>query len=656
MTTIDEPPTRASAGIEQPTATAWEPVAVALRHRPPQTAIDPDTEHHWLRRLLPLVRVRRGVLVLGITTGVIALGVQVAVPAVARSGIDAVVADDRGRLHVLVAVLIGLGVARLIFGGVYRYALFALAWGIETDLRALVYDHLTRLSFSYYDRTQSGQVISRANSDIRSIQLLFAFGPLVLMSCLTFVAAFGYMLTIHVGLTLVSLSTLPGVFVLGVKLRNEAFPLSWITQARMAEVATIVDENVNGIRVVKSFAAEERQIRTLARAAQRLQWSSVEVMLSRARYNPLIEALPRVGTALVLLYGGWLAIDGAVTVGTLFAFAAYVIMLQAPFRMLGFLLLQSQRASASAQRIYEVLDAPPEIVDRPGAIDLIDPEGRVSFDDVHFSYRRAVVPSEDASPDNTIDNTIDDAADAGRVAVLDGFTMHVSPGERVAVVGRTGSGKSTITRLLARFYDADAGAVRIDDNDVRDLTLASLRHHVGIVTDEPFLFSASVHDNIAYARPDADRADVVAAATAAQADEFICRLDDGYDTVVGERGYTLSGGQRQRIAIARVLLANPRILVLDDATSAIDVRVEEQIHDALVALMQDRTTIIIAHRLSTIALANRVVLVEGGRVVATGTHAELLRTEPRYVAILADAGATDGDAPDALPDSPGQAG
>lgn len=638
MTTVDRPPTRGDRGAP---ASPWEPVAVELRHRPPEVGIDPDRDRHWLARLLPLVRVRTGVLVVGVVTGVIALVVQVAVPAVARSGIDAVIEGDRSRLNLLVAVLIGLGVARLLFGGVYRYALFALAWGVETDLRALVYDHLTRLSFSYYDRTQSGQVISRANSDIRSIQLLFAFGPLVLMSCLTFVVAFGYMLTIHVWLTLVSLSTLPGVFVLGMKLRNESFPLSWITQARMAEVATIVDENVNGIRVVKSFAAEERQIRTLARAARRLEWSSVETMLARARYNPLIEALPRVGTALVLLYGGWLAIEDQVTVGTLFAFAAYIIMLQAPFRMLGFLLLQSQRASASALRIYEVLDTPPEIVDRPGAVDLVEPEGRIRFDDVHFAYPRGATATATDAADPADDTEVGERSSGrGNVAVLDGLSLDVAPGERVAIVGATGSGKSTITRLLARFYDVDAGSVSIDGHDVRELTLASLRHHVGIVTDEPFLFSATVHDNIAYARPDADRSDVIAAATAAAADEFIRSLADGYDTVVGERGYTLSGGQRQRIAIARVLLADPRVLVLDDATSAIDVRVEEEIHHGLARLMHERTTIIIAHRLSTIALADRVVLIDAGRVVATGTHTELLGSEPRYVAILADAGAS----------------
>ena len=523
---------------------------------------------------------------------------------------DAAIEGNRGALWIVFGLTAAFGVGRLVFGGVYRYQLFKLGWNVETDLRAIMYEHLTRLSFSYYDRTQSGEVISRANSDIRSLQLLLAFGPLISMNVLMFVMALGFMVYVHPWLALVALAPLPGVYWFGLQFRNQVFPLSWVTQARMADLATIVDENVNGTRVVKSFAAEERQIALLGRSAQRIYWTNVEIANSRSRWNPLIESLPRLGTAMVVLYGGWLAIEGVVSIGTLLAFSAYVIMLQVPFRMAGFMLMQGQRASAAAQRIYEILDEPPEIVDSPTAVDIVDPRGQVDFEGVSFGY----------NPDTP---------------VLDDFNLHVEPGERVAIVGSTGTGKSTVARLLDRFYDVDGGSVRIDGLDVRDVTLRSLRHTVGLVLDEPFLFSASVHENIAYGRPDASRADVVTAATAAQAHGFIGELSHGYDSVVGERGYTLSGGQRQRIAIARTLLANPKVLVLDDATSAIDVTVEEAIHQALQELMADRTTIIIAHRLSTISLAERVVVLDQGRVANMGTHAELLATDPHYVEILA---------------------
>ena len=268
------------------------------RHRFPTATIDPDRSLGWMRRLLPLVRAHRRAMVIGIVTGVVALVLQVAVPALARSAIDATRAGDRGDLRQWVVLLLVAGVGRFVFGAVYRYALFELAWSVETDLRALLYAHLTTLSFSYYDRTQSGQVISRANSDIRSIQVLLAFGPLVLMSVLAFVVAFGFMLSIHVPLTLVALSTLPGVYFFGQRLRNVAFPLTWVSQARMAEMATIVDENVNGTRVVKSFAAEQRQVDLLARSADHLRWANVEAIRARARYNPWVEALPRLGMAL----------------------------------------------------------------------------------------------------------------------------------------------------------------------------------------------------------------------------------------------------------------------------------------------------------------------------------------------------------------------
>ena len=592
-----------------------EPVAVARRYPPPRASIDPDQSRSWLARLLPLVAAHRVVFGGSVALALVAMLAQVAIPAVIREAIDRAVATESSPLWPFVVAVLVIGVGRALITFVFRYGLYRTAFQIETDLRVLIYDHLSRLSFSFYDRTQSGQLISRANSDIRSVQLFLVFAPMISMTALMFVVAVIFMLSIHPLLTLVAIAPLPGVYLLGKRLRDEVFPLSWITQSRLADVASLVDENINGVRVVRSFAAERSQLNRLADAAVGVRWAGIRTIDARARYNPIIENLPRVGTLGVLVYGGWLVIDGQITEGTLFAFATYVLMLQAPFRTLGLFLMLGQRARASAARIYEVLDTEPEIVDRPDAQHLPRSTGPIVFDDVTFAYpgRR---PDDDE--------------------VLRHFTLRIEPGETVALVGRTGSGKSTVGRLLARFYDVTDGSVTIDGHDVRDVTQLSLRRSVGVVADDPFLFSASLADNIAYARPDADRRDVVAAATAAQAHEFIARLPDGYDEVVGERGYTLSGGQRQRVSLARGLLANPPILILDDATSAIDVHVEEKIHDALTQQLSGRTTIVIAQRLSTIALADRVALIEGGRVVATGDHHHLLATQPLYGEILAN--------------------
>ena len=590
-------------------------MTTALRPTPTATHVDPDPSKGWFRRLLPVIRARRATFIMVFVTGLSGLALQVSVPMVLREAVDVAIDQRGGGLEGHVLLLVVMAAASFGLRFTYRYLLFGTACRIETDLRSQIYDHLTRLSFSYYDRMPAGEVISRANSDIRSIQLLLAFGPLAGLSAISFLMAFAFMLSIHVPLAIVTVSTMPLVYVLGQRLRDQVFPLSWVTQGRMAEVAMVVDENINGTRVVKSFAAEYDQIALLSRVADRLRWSATALIEARARFNPLIEALPRLGMALVLLYGGHLVINGEIGVGSLLAFSAYVTMISVPFRMFGFVLLQAQRAAASALRIYEILDEKPAIVDRPGARPISDPRGRVEFRNVTFRYPGADNPE---SP-----------------AVLDGFNLIVESGETVAIVGRTGCGKSTVARLLPRFYDVDVGAVLIDGTDVRDVSLASLRSHVNQVPDEAFLFSNTLHDNIAFGRPDAPRHEVLAAARVARADGFIGNLDDGFDEVVGERGYTLSGGQRQRISIARTVLANPAILILDDATSAVDVRTEEGIHQGLGDLLEGRTTIVIAHRLSTISLADRVVLMEGGRIVADGTHAHLLATEPRYRAIVA---------------------
>lgn len=608
--------------------------------------MDPDRSKRWFRRLAPLLSARKMLVVTSIAAAIVGMGVNTAVPALLRAGIDNTLVDGAfvdgaltsggtdstggGRsLEFWAGLVAVLALVRGVMVLIYRRGLLRLGHLIDADLRSLLYNHLTRLSFGFYDRTQAGQVISRANSDVRSVAMLLQFGPIVMISCLSFVAAFIYMLTIHVPLALVAVAPLPAVYFLGSAMRERMFPLSWINQSRLGDISTVVDENINGVRVVKSFAAEQHQLDALARRAQSLRWSATEVISTRARFGPPIENLPRLGILLVLAYGGWLAIEGQVTIGTLVAFNAYVILLQVPFRLLGFFLMAVQRAAASAERIFEVLDEQPEVVDRPDAVDLEKPEGAVSFQGVTFGYGGAGKEEPALQGDEA-----DGAGERG--AVLNGFSLDIESGETVAIVGRTGCGKSTVARLLARFYDVDGGEIHIDGSDIRGVTLASLRHHVGLVLDEPFLFSTSVADNIAFARPGASRDEVVRAAQAAQAHEFIEALDDGYDTVVGERGYTLSGGQRQRIAIARTLLADPSVLILDDATSAIDVQVEADIHTALHELTDKRTTILIAHRLSTISLADRVVLLEGGKVVAAGTHSELLTTEPRYVEVLAN--------------------
>ncbi len=592
------------------------PMGVERRYPPARAGIDPDKDKGWLRRIAPVVMAHRVLFFGSMALALVAMLMQVAIPAVVRLTIDDVLADGSAtaeatadRLWVYVLVVLGLGVARGLLTVTYRYGLYRTAFEIDTDLRTLLYEHLTTLSFSFYDKTHSGQVISRANSDIRSVQMFLTFAPLISMTSVMFVVALAYMLSIHVLLTVVVVLPLPGVYLLGKRLRDQVFPLSWIVQSRVADVSTIVDENINGVRVVRSFAAERSQINELAKAATRLRWAGVRTVDARARHNPVIENLPRIGTLLVLVYGGWLVIQGDVSEGTLFAFTAYVTMLQAPFRTLGLFLMLGQRARASADRIYEIFDEQPQVVDRPDAGELVDVAGLVEFDDVRFGY--------DAGP-----------------PVLDGFSLRIEPGETVAIVGRTGSGKSTIARLLARFYDVDGGAIRIDGHDVRDVTQLSLRAAVSTVADDPFLFSVSLADNIAYGDPTADRVAIESAAATAQAHAFISALPAGYDEVVGERGYTLSGGQRQRVAIARTALLDPPVMVLDDATSAVDVSVEQRILDAL-RRRGDRTTILIAHRLSTIAAADRVVLLEHGRVRASGRHSELMATEPAYAEVLA---------------------
>ncbi len=589
------------------------PTGNTSNYRAPRAWIDPDHDKSWLRRALPLVMARKATLFTALGLSFVSLLLQVQIPNLLNSAVTNSLEHHTTPLSHYVRIVFALAVAAGLTSYVARLFLMRTAYAMEFDLRNMIYTHLTRMSFGFYDRVQSGQLISRANSDIRSVQMYLTMGPNILVQCSIAIVAFVYMLTIDVPLAFVAMVTLPLVFVGGVRMRRQMFPVSWLIQARLAEVAMIVDENINGVRVVKSFAAEQRELNALERAANKLQWSYIGDADLRARFTPVVQNLPQVGMAFVLLLGGYLVIHGHLGTGAILAFSLYIVMLQAPFQMLGMLFMLSQRAAASAGRIYEVLDEQPTVVDAPDARVLTHSRGDVQLEGVEFAY----------GPDAPL--------------VLNDLNLHLQPGETVAMVGRTASGKTTVARLLSRFYDVTGGSVKVDGHDVRDLTVESLRSQVGVVLDEPFLFSVSIHDNIAYGRPDAPIEEIQAAARAAGAEEFIEQLPHGYDTVIGERGYTLSGGQRQRIAIARTLLVNPPILVLDDATSAVDVQVEQGIHEALKTLMQGRTTLIVAHRLSTIGLADRVVLLEQGQIVADGTHAELLESSPLYAEVLSQA-------------------
>ncbi|HEX6681749.1 MAG TPA: ABC transporter ATP-binding protein [Candidatus Limnocylindrales bacterium] len=579
-----------------------------MQYPEPKAKIDPDVTKPWLRRALPVVLAHRWLLLTSLALSLVGLLVQVQIPNLLRMGIDGALVARTASLSKYVWLVAGFAVAQGVINYVARRYLLKTAYEVEYDLRNIMYAHLVRMPFGFYDRVQTGELMSRSSSDIRAVQMYLTFGPSILVQCTIAGFAFALMLSINVPLAFIAMAAMPLVAVMGIYARKAIFPVSWLIQARLARVATVVDENINGVRIVKAFAAEQAQLETLAREADRVRWAYRRDAAVRSWWAPTLESLPRLGLALVLLLGGLMAIEGSTSIGTIVAFNSYVLMLQPPFRMLGMLIMLGQRAAASAKRIYEVLDTRNEITDGPVDARI---RGDIVFDGVEFVY-----------PLGT--------------HALSGLSFTVPQGQTVALVGRTGSGKSTIARLLARFYDATDGKVLIDGRNIREFRLDRLREQVGIVPEEPFLFSVSIRDNIAYGRPDASDSDVRRAAIAAGAHEFIEELPRGYDTVVGERGYTLSGGQRQRVAIARALLVNPPILVLDDATSAVDVAVEQHIHEALQTLMTGRTTLIVAHRLSTIALADRVLLVEHGRVAADGTHRELLATEPRYGKVLAE--------------------
>ena len=596
-----------------------EPVNVKPRFENPKADIDRDKSKNWFLRVLPILLANKWSFSMGITLMITTMMLGVSVPALIGKLVDSIepslTTGDTSNFLFLVTVILIISFVRFVGGAIGSYQLGRVSNQLEADLRSVIYNHLFTLSFSFFDKTQTGQLISRANSDIKTIQMFLMIAPMLLTSLLSFAFAAVYMLSVHLTLALASMIAIPMVFFLSVKLRRLTFPLSWLTQARQADVAVIVDENINGQRIVKSFAQELMQVNLLAKAAKKLQWVQVRSIDVSAFYNPLIENLSVLGSVLVWVYGGWLVIEGEIGLGALVAFTMYLMMIQMPFRFLGWMLMLEQRAKASAGRIFEILDETSEIKDKENKIEMEKLEGKISFNDVHFAYAEQ--------------------------PILKGLSFEVEPKETVAIVGQTGSGKSTIVRLLSRFYEADKGNISIDGVPVQDMGIRNLHYHIAQVLDEPFLFSVSIKDNIAYGRPDATMDEIIQAAKAAEAHDFINQTLDGYETIVGERGYTLSGGQRQRLGIARALLVDPSILILDDATSSIDVKIEAMIHKSLLKLLDKRTTILIAHRLSTISLADRILVLDNGKIIASGTHEDLLRDEPRYSEILAQQSITE---------------
>jgi len=568
----------------------------------------------WIRRLWPYLMAHRADVVTAFGVAVLGLTVAVFTPVIQKVIIDDVILERRRPLAPWLALLVFAGVFRFGLAHIRRFVGGRVAYRVQFDLRNAIYEHLQRLDFARHDDFQTGQLVSRAGSDVGLVQSMLSFLPLATGNLVMVVLSLGVMAVLSPLLTLVSLVVVPAIFWIAVRLRDTVFPAAWDAQQRAAEVAGVVDEAVSGVRVVKGFGQEARELDRLAETAEDLFSARLRALRIQARYGSALQAVPALGQVAVLAFGGWLALEGRISIGTFVAFSTYLFQMVGPVRMLSVLTVVAQQARAGAERIFELLDSTPLVVERPDARPLPPVTGEIVFDDVTFGYLRSQ-------------------------PVLRGFTLAVAPGETVALVGPSGSGKSTVSLLLPRFYEVQSGSVRIDGVDVRDVTLDSLRRQIGVVFEESFLFSDTVRANIAYGRPDATDDDVLAAARAAEAHDFVMAMPKGYDTRLGEGGLTLSGGQRQRLALARALLTDPRVLVLDDATSAVDARTEEGIHATLHRLMQGRTTLLVAHRRSTLRLADRIAVVDGGRVVDTGTHEELLERCRLYRLLLAGPGA-----------------
>jgi len=539
-------------------------------------------------------------------------------------------AHERHALLILSLVILAVVLARWALTYWRRMIAGRVSLGVEYDLRELMYAQLQRLELGFFDHQQTGQLMSRATVDLQAVRFFLGYGLVfILQSILTITLAGIVMIAINPGLGLIALVPVPFVVAISYRYGRRARPAIQQTQQRIGELTAEAEENISGVRVVKAFAREQRQLERFRATVGRLFGQAMIVTRLEAGYNPIIGFLPQLGLAAVLLLGGESVIHSHLKLGQFTEFYLYLNMLITPMRSLGVTLNLAQRATASGARIFQLLDREPRLTEAPGARALPPGSGNVQLRGVTLRY--------EVSHDELSERADERVSNPGR-AVLRDIDLDVPAGRNVALVGSTGSGKTSLVALISRLYDTTSGTVLIDGVDVREATIASVRSAVAVVSDDPFLFSASVAENIAYARPDAPLAEIEAAARRAQADEFIAELPHGYETQVGERGLTLSGGQRQRLAIARALLSDPRVLILDDATSSVDASTERSIKAALAEAMAGRTTFVIAHRLSTIALADEIVVLDHGRLAARGSHEELLDASPLYREIVTGTG------------------
>ncbi len=558
-------------------------------------------------RLLGFLKPYKWSLIVSVILAVASQGAAVLIAFLTGNGLERAVQSGGTREIWLVgfAVLAAGAVRSLLMVG-RRLISGRQALGVEFDMRNALYAKLQRLSFRFYDSHQTGQLMSRATVDLQSVRFFLGYGLIFFFQhVMTIVGVTIVMFVLDWRLALAATAVTPLIVVVAYRYSSISHPVLRDVQQKMADVATVAEESIVGVHVVKSFAQEPTRSEEFGRRSDAVFARSVDANRQRAIYVPLLSFLPLFAQAIVLLLGGRMVVNGSLSLGGFITFNVLVVMLVMPLRMLGMWIGQAQRATASGERIFEIMDEPEHVSDHESAVELPRGDGRVRFEGVSFGY------------------------DAAR-PVLEGIDLELEPGRTVALIGHTGSGKTTLASLVPRFYDVTEGRITVDGVDVRDVQVVSLRREIGIVAQDPFLFSATVRENIAFGQPEAADDEIRAAARLAQADEFIEALPDGYETVIGERGITLSGGQRQRIAIARALLVDPRILILDDATASVDATTEARIRLGFRQAMAGRTTIIIAHRLSTLALADELVVLDRGRIAARGTHEELLERSPVY--------------------------